>query len=290
MELIRISNEPVFRPEGDEVAVFNPGAALNNDDEIKMWFRTTKIGPHDKYGRYVSILKSATTQNFIDWHRCNEPPIEGNGGNEERGIEDPRIVLIDKTHFMTYVGFGGRYDEDFRICYASSKDLVYWDRHGGLLPEANKNAAFFPEIIGGEYILLHRRRHRGICLSFSKDLKSFCGDIKILGTIPNSWQSVRIGIAGPPVRHPKGWLLFYHGVDPFGVYRLGVALLDYEKPWIVKARQKGWVLQPELPWEMNGFVSNVIFSCATLDVGDRYVIIYAGADTVIGVAYIEKKT
>lgn len=42
--------------------------------------------------------------------------------------------------------------------------------------------------------------------------------------------NMRIGIAGPPVRHPPCWLLFYHAVDKINAYRLGVDLLDYENP------------------------------------------------------------
>jgi predicted GH43/DUF377 family glycosyl hydrolase len=104
----------------------------------------------------------------------------------------------------------------------------------------------------------------------------------------DEWQSVRIGIAGPPVKHPKGWLLFYHAVDSINAYRLGAALLDYENPRKVLARQSTPVLEPELDWEINGYIPKVIFSCATIDHEDKYVVLYAGADTVIGAAYIQK--
>jgi len=64
--------------------------------------------------------------------------------------------------------------------------------------------------------------------------------------------------------------------------------LDYDNPRRVLARQSVPVIEPELDWEINGYVPNVVFSCATLDHEDRYIVIYAGADTVIGAAYIKK--
>ncbi len=44
--------------------------------------------------------------------------------------------------------------------------------------------------------------------------------------VADSWESERIGIAGPPFRVPEGWALIYHGVDPNNEYRLGWALFD----------------------------------------------------------------
>jgi len=103
---------------------------------------------------------------------------------------------------MTYTGFGGRFPGDYRICLATSNDLIHWDRHGVLLDEENKNSAFFPQKIGDEYLFLHRR-HPNIWLAKTKDLKIFTDHQIIMRTIDDDWQCVRIGIAGPPVHHPK---------------------------------------------------------------------------------------
>lgn len=291
MKLKRLSDKPVLVPEMFEQykngGVFNT-AAIYLDGKFNLLFRGTDIGGHEDYGIYQNFIGHTKSPDFKNWQHHPEPVLVGEHPFEGRGPEDPRVVCIDGTFYMVYTGFGGRYPGDFRICLASSNDLINWKKHGILLDETNKNGSLFPEMIGGEYVLLHRRRHRGICLSFSKDLKSFHGDIKILGTVPNSWDSVRIGIAGPPVIHPEGWLLFYHGVDRYGVYRIGVVLLDRERPWIVLVRQEDWVLQPELPQEINGFVSNVVFSCAAMNWGDYVIVPYAGADKCIYVAYIEK--
>lgn len=65
--------------------------------------------------------------------------------------------------------------------------------------------------------------------------------------------------------------MIYHGVlnscNGF-VYRFGVALLDHEKPWIVKERGNFYVFGPEESYELTGDVPNVTFPCATLTDAD----------------------
>jgi predicted GH43/DUF377 family glycosyl hydrolase len=291
MKLTRISNEPIFKPvhenEWERSAVFNC-AAVHENGLFHMIYRATDIGGHERYGEYINMLGYAVSKDLKTWHRLDEPILKNDVPQELRGPEDPRIVKIDDTFHMTYTGFGNRFSGDYRICHATSKDLVNWKRHGVLLDEGNKNSAFFPEKINGEYLFLHRR-HPDIWIASTKDFKNFTNHTSIMKPFPDDeWQSVRLGIAGPPVKHPQGWLLFYHAVDSINAYRLGVALLDYDDPRKVLARQAVPVIEPELDWEINGYIPNVIFSCATIDHDDKYYVIYAGADTVIGAAYIKK--
>ncbi|MCK9243785.1 MAG: glycosidase [Candidatus Marinimicrobia bacterium] len=290
IKLVRVSQEPILKPvpehSWERAAVFNAGAVYEKG-LYHMIYRATDIGGHKNYGDYISHFGYAVSKDLLNWHRLSEPIMKNNVPQESRGPEDPRIVKIGETYYMTYVGFANRFPGDYRICLATSTDLVHWQRHGVLLDEENKNSSLFPEKIKGEYLLLHRRRP-DIWIASSSDLKNFTNHICIMTTIDDDWQSTRIGIAGPPVRHPQGWLLFYHAIDKFNAYRLGVALLDYDNPRRVLARQSRPVIEPELDWEINGFVPNVIFSCATVENDDKYVVIYAGADTVIGAACINK--
>jgi predicted GH43/DUF377 family glycosyl hydrolase len=48
-------------------------------------------------------------------------------------------------------------------------------------------------------------------------------------------------------------------------------------------------LEPELDWEINGYIPKVVFSCGQAEIGDRILVYYGGADTVIGVAELNKK-
>ncbi len=291
MKLVRIGNDPILRPipehEWEQAAVFNP-AVIYDNNKYHMIYRATNIGGHDRYGNYMNSFGYATSEDLLHWQRLDQPVMHNNVPQELRGPEDPRIVKINDQYYMIYVGFSGRFTGDFRISLAISHDLIHWERSGFLLDEENKDATLFPEKINGEFALLHRRMP-DIWLCTSKDLHHFQEHTIIMKTIPDSWEEEKIGAAGPPVRHPDGWLLFYHAVDNEQVYRLGVALLDANNPGKVLARHRYPILEPELKWEREGFVANVVFSCATVERDDRYVIIYGAADTVIGAAYILKK-
>ena len=74
------------------------------------------------------------------------------------------------------------------------------------------------------------------------------------------------------------------------VYRLGVALHDLNDPAKIVGVSDRWILQPEDPWEVSGYVPNVVFTCGAVPEDDGTVKIYwGGADTVMcaGTAVID---
>ncbi|NQU67254.1 MAG: glycosidase [Candidatus Marinimicrobia bacterium] len=291
MKLKRLTNKPVLAPvkenKWEAAAVFN-AASVYEDGWYHMIYRASDIGPHKSFGEYINVLGYARSKDLINWERKNTPILVNDVEQELRGPEDPRIVKIDDTFYMTYTGFGNRFPGDFRICMATSKDLIHWERKGTVLDETNKNSALFPEMIDGRYCLFHRREP-DIWICYSDDLVNWTDHEKVMTPLPDSWNNTRIGIAGPAVRINEGWFLIYHGVDEKNHYRLGAALLDYKNPAKVLARQTEPIIEPELDWEIKGFIPNVIFSCSTILKDDKIYCIYGGADTVIGVAYLDVK-
>lgn len=289
IRLKRLSDQPILRPIPDHAwersAVFNSAAVLH-EGLIHLFYRATDLPCHESYGRYVSCLGHATSADGLNFTRDAGPALTGEGVQEGRGLEDPRIVHFDNRFYMTYTGFGGRFDGDYRICLASSPDLVNWTRHGVVLDEPNKDASLFPERIGGRYALLHRR-YPDIWLCYSQDLHTWVDHKVIMRPRPGTWEAGRIGIAGPPIKTPQGWLLIYHAADADNVYRLGVALLALDDPSMVLYRQEQPILEPQLDWEKHGWVPNVVFSNGHVVKDDRLLVYYGGADTCLGVAQME---
>jgi len=72
-------------------------------------------------------------------------------------------------------------------------------------------------------------------------------------------------------------------------YCLRAALLDLDDSSKVLARQTEPILEPELDWEVNGYIPKVVFSCSQAEIGDKILVYYGGADAVIGVDGIDKK-
>lgn len=74
------------------------------------------------------------------------------------------------------------------------------------------------------------------------------------------------------------------------VYRLGVALHNLDDPSKIIGVGDNWILQPEEPYEITGYVHNVVFTCGAVPEDDGTVKIYrGGADTVmcVGTARID---
>ena len=68
---------------------------------------------------------------------------------------------------------------------------------------------------------------------------------------------------------------------------MGGAILDIDEPSKVLYRCENYLLTPEEPYEVTGFVPNVIFPCATLqdEPTGRIAIYYGCADTHVGLAF-----
>lgn len=290
IKLRRITTRPILSPiqdhEWEGAAVFNC-AAVYDRGLFHLLYRGMNRDYSGVGGKFISSIGYAVSTDGFNFLRLDRPVLVGEGEQEGSGVEDPRVTRLGDTYYMFYTAYGARYADDYRISLATSQNLISWKKHGIMLDEPNKDAALLPEKIGGRYVMFHRRPP-AIWVAYSEDLKNWTDHRKIMDIRPG-WESRKVGIAGPPMKRDDGWLLFYHAVDENWVYRLGVALLDLEDPTKVIARQSEPVLEPELAWEKEGLVPNVVFSCGHVDVGDEYYVYYAGADHHIGVAAVAKK-
>ena len=159
-----------------------------------------------------------------------------------------------------------------------------------LITEADyRNVVIFPEKFDGLYARLDRPHSEiapwSIWISYSPDLR-FWGDSQlIMRPEPYHWDEMKIGPGAPPIKTDRGWLSIYHGVFKTmdgSVYRLGVALHDLRNPANIIGVGDSWILQPEDPWEVTGYVHNVVFTCGAVPEPDGTVKIYwGGADTVM---------
>jgi predicted GH43/DUF377 family glycosyl hydrolase len=290
IRLKRYSDQPIFslrkNNPWEAAAVFN-AAAIYDNGLVHLVYRATDISSGGQEGPYINALGYAVSKDGIHFNRLEEPILKNDTPQERRGPEDPRIVKIGETFYMMYTGYGGRFQDDYRICLASSRNLIDWKRLGVVLDEPNKDASLFPEKINGQFAMLHRRPPH-IWLTFSDNLQDWSSHQPILRALPDSkWENNKIGIAGPPIKTPHGWFLIYHGVDSNMVYRLGAALLDLQNPAKVLYRLPEPILEPELQWERFGHVNNVVFSCGQVVMKEHIFVYYGGADNAIGLAIME---
>lgn len=202
--------------------------------------------------------------------------------SESFGIEDPRITEIDGKYWIAYKIVS---PEGIGVSLAVTEDFVNFEKKGIIFAPENLDVCIFPEKVGGRYVALHRPvpRYMGtpnMWVAYSPDLISWGDHQFLMGVQKDAWDSARIGGGAVPIKTEHGWLEIYHGATPDNVYCLGAVLLDLECPHKVIGRAKDPIMVPEAPYEKEGFMPNVIFTCGAVVDGDRVSIYYGAADTV----------
>jgi predicted GH43/DUF377 family glycosyl hydrolase len=282
LQLRRYSGNPILEPRPqyrwEARSVFNC-AVIRSRGLYHMLYRA--VDPS-----LISSIGYAVSPDGIRWLRLDSPVLSPQESFEERGVEDPRVVEIEGTYYMTYTGYSR---QGVRAALARSDNLITWERMGIVLPdENNKDHVLFPARIHGRYVMLHRRPPH-IWIAFSHDLLHWEGHQILLRTRPGKWDCWRIGAAGPPIYTERGWVLIYHGVDDRRCYRLGIVVLDADDPTRVLYQQDGPILEPAEAWELFGDVPNVVFSCGQAPADSDYYVYYGAADSVIGLAIMVRQ-
>lgn len=242
-------------------AVFNPGAARVDGDTVLL------CRVEDRRGiSHLTVARS--TDGETDWQVDKEPLIspEDHGHSSSWGAEDPRITRIDELDawLITYTAYG---PAGPCVAMATTRDFRSVERAGIVTPPEDKNASLLPRLVDGQFVLFHRPMSAGtradVWLSRSPDLGSWTAPELVFGTRPGAcWDNVRIGMGPPPLWTPHGWLGLYHGIKEVArhlVYRVGVVLLDLDRPEQVLRRGEDWVLAPTMPYERSGDAPNVVF-------------------------------
>jgi len=214
---------------------------------------------------------------------------------EAFGVEDPRISYLEGSYYITYSAYS---QHGVRIGLAKTQDFESVERIALITQADYRNTVLFSEKIDGRYVKLDRPHSDislwSIWISYSPDLRHWGDSRLVMKPVPYHWDEKKIGPGAPPIRTDKGWLSIYHGVFPTmagHVYRLGAALHKLDDPAQILGIGDRWILQPEDPWEVTGYVPNVVFTCGAVPEDDGTLKLYwGGADKVMcaGTAVIDE--
>ena len=292
MKLQRHSANPILLPDPssdwETYNVFNP-SVVHYNGLFHMHYRAQGLD-------WISRIGYAVSLDGIQWNRLRRPVLEPHNTSDARGIEDPRVTVLDGHFYMCYTAYGNEFigkgvpthaGGGVMPMIAVSNNLITWEPLGPIVQgEDNKDHVLFPRRINGQYIALHRRPPQ-VWLAESDDLIHWPAERMRPIFAPrsdNGWDEKRVGGNGVPIETEHGWLMLYHAYNEQHVYRLGVCLLDLEDPTQVIQRPKEFIFEPNELWELHGDVPNVVFSCANPVVDDTVYVYYGGADHVIGLA------
>jgi predicted GH43/DUF377 family glycosyl hydrolase len=304
--------------EFEDESVLNP-AVIKEGDTIHVFYRAVHIRNQSSIG-YCEFDSPLTVK--LRW---NKPILWPEAEYESHGMEDPRMVKIDETYYLTYVAFDGK---SALGALATSTDLRNFERQGIIAPKitynkfdlltrnnpelnkkylsynsgadvlADKDLVFFPRRINGKLTFLHRIKP-DIQLTAVNELSELTEDfwqdyitkfedhILLRPKYPHEVEYVGSGC--PPIETKHGWLMIYHGVktaEKGYEYSCCVALLDLDDPKKEIARLPYPLFKPELDYELTGDVDDVCFPTGTVIVDDTLHIYYGAADELIACASV----
>ena len=294
----RLSDHPVLEPGPDwsSTGLFNP-AAVEYKGKTVLLFRATD-------SKMISRIGYAESSDGLHFKIRPQPvlapimPYEKGGG-----VEDPRLVRINRAFYLTYTGYNGK---DAQLCLATSKDLIHWKRKGVILPaykgtwntKWTKSGAILPQRVKGRWWMYYlgtrtdsdgqERDYMGLASSFDLLHWTDASLAPVLERRPGSFDSRVMEPGPPPILTSAGILLLYNGASDSLIYGPAWALFDRQDPAKLLARADRPFMLPEAEWEKKGVVPNVIFlegdvAKSSVDGGAiEGVGYYGAADHVVG--------
>lgn len=301
-------NNPIMFPNPgnnwESAYLYNPSAIVI-DNKVWLLYRAQNSSR-------TSSIGLAWSDDGYNFTRYSKPVLTGTESYERKGgVEDPRVIRVNGTFYMTYTGFDGK---TARLCLATSTDLVNWQKYGPILPNVtdvvydwqNPLAQWSPRQGWSKSgAILNERQPDGtyhmhfgdsfLYYANSTDLIHWNYTINQMPWAPklNVWEQGLMESAGPPVKTRDGkWLKIYNGVGTgLGGYRpaqysTGQMLIDPvnlpQGPPL--ARLETPLLQPTSVHELQGQVDDVIFTEGMVQFKGQWFLYFGAGDAFLSTA------
>jgi predicted GH43/DUF377 family glycosyl hydrolase len=288
-------------------AIFNAGL-LYHEGKYHLFARGVRDGYRRNEGsgpRFLDYISDVLVLTSIDGrHYDFEYVLARAGIADVHCYEDPRVQRVrqgDGFHFvMTYTSLWPH--ESGRPWRIGAHRLT-WDEGrfhletstGRLLGPsdiANKDAIVFT--LSDERVAMIHRIHPDMQLAVFENLDHlwhagpeywdpYMSNLESHTLMKPTPGALGIGAGAPPVSTDDGLLLFFHERRADGAYTANLALLDNETGRLL-SRLDQPLLEPELNWEREGDVDNVVFVQGAHRDDDLIYLTYGAADRCIGVA------
>lgn len=223
---------------------------------------------------------------------------------DQYGCEDPRATFFEGKYYIFYTAIS-KYPlgpEGIKVAVAISKDLKKVDERHFVTPFNAKAMTLFPERINGKITVIFSAHTDSppakmvfaqvdkieelwspkFWEEWEKDI-----DNCVIDPRRNKYDHVEVGVS--PIKTKYGWLLIYSHIQNYfsspenldRIFGIEALLLDLENPKKIIGRTRGPLLVPEEPYELSGYIPNVIFPSGALLEKDILTIYYGAADMTV---------
>lgn len=317
----RHEKNPIIEPKSGawwrSAATLNP-AAVNIDGAVHLLFRAmgddgvSRIGyAKTKDGLHIDEVDPEPVFS-LDYSHFGLRPVEKKydpimypSGGSWGGSEDPRMVRIDGTIYLTFNAFDNWHNIRIGMVSIPTEDFLRkdwkWSDMKFISPVGrHKNWVLFPEKIHGKYAILHNLHADEtdrVLIEYVDDIDSLkAEDLNIESPDPQSvpnrpiaWH-IRMRSIGPaPIKTKDGWLVLYQAHDgELSRYKIGGLLLDLGDPTKIIARSSVPLLVPEM-WYENEWKPGIVYACGAVVKDDQLFVYYGGGNKYVCVATVPLK-
>ena len=228
------------------------------------------------------------------------------------GVEDPRIVTMpDSGYLLTYTSYDGK---TARLCFATSYDLVKWEKHGPVLSSPKYINAWSKSgavVVAQQGDKMVAKKINGKYWMYFGDTDLFMAnslDLIHWEAVENSETQKLVSVMQPRAGYfdsrlvepgpyalytSKGIVLIYNSsnaannndtTQPKFTYAAGQALFDANAPYKLLDRSANYFIHPDKPYELKGEVNNVCFVEGLVFFKNQWILYYGTADSKIAVA------
>ncbi|ETN36985.1 uncharacterized protein HMPREF1541_07973 [Cyphellophora europaea CBS 101466] len=316
----KYSGNPILTPnpanDWESAYLYNPTAIVLNET-IFLLYRAQNESK-------TSSIGLAWSTDGVSFTRLSQPILYATEAWEAiGGTEDPRLVRINNTFYMTYTAFD---NSSAQLCIASSTDLLNWTKQPPLFPgwqdvaysdidvpsprlNHSKSGAIVSEptadglyhMYFGDSFFYH---------ATSPDLRNWTAQPPdaYFAAPMNPWENRLIEPGPAPIKTRDGkWLLVYNGMTtgrvgyPQNQYSVGQMLIDPTLSFLPNltvqegqyqpalrngpvARLEHPLLVPEAGNEQEGQVDQVVFAEGLVQFKGKWYLYYGQGDSELGVA------
>ena len=291
-------DNPILRPQGDgweSGSVYNP-AAVVVDDRVALLYRAHADD-------IVSHVGLAWSDDGYRFEREPEPVLSPSEDYDRFGCEDPRVISIEGTYYLTYSGWDRTQS---LLCLATSTDLRTWTKHGPLFPDFDtfqpqgrgetgpwsKAGGIVPAKVNGRWLMYFGEG--SIWTATSDDLLTWTPTVPdteppVMAPRPGTFSDFLVEVGPQPLITDDGLILLLHNAavknaDGSVRYTAGQLLIHPDRPDEILAELTRPWLEPVTREERHGLVSNVTFVEGLVWLRDRWLAYYGQSDSTLGVA------
>jgi len=286
---------PILTPGSgfESKAVYNP-AVIVDGGEFHMLYRAEGGDP------CTGRIGYACSKDGIHFTRHPDPVIVPEHGYEACGCEDPRLVKIEGTYYLTYVGNRGGH-ETVNICLATSKDLIHWEKHGAILMLPKdwargqmKAGVILPERINERYVMYFMGEKEpwkpAIGLAYSDDLINWDEPLSEPVLLPRKgyFDSKGVEPGTNPLVTEEGIFMVYSGWGEDCVYKPGGVVFSKDDPGKLLQRMDKPLFEPAQDWGEKFGSPNHVVAESLVKHGGSWLLYYGAADRACCLAIWEE--